>query len=283
MAVEPNDHKLPLGGKLYGPIKRSFDAQGRLVVERLRRGYKSAYFTPAELLGPQDPQLRNELPAIVPTITGIWDKSGRRLYAELGFDPDRWRVTSEFLRASIYEAANDFCVATQETFRTDFGLTYDAIREEIRKEIDAGRLQSGESMSQLTNRLLKYFQEGNRWRARRIAQTEATRAHHLARERSAKETGVVLGWEWVTTSASCPVCDAIARDVNNKSGKRLIKLGQAFAINGTNPTYRVKRFPPAHPHCRCTVKAVVDPLYTGDPVPVQWSSLIDFTLPAATV
>ena len=279
MAVEPNDHNLPLGGKLYGPIKASFDTQAKLALERIRYGKKQLFYTPKELLGPNDPQLRDELPKIIPEITAIWDKSGKRLYGEIRLDPDRWRVTSEYLRSAIYDASMTFCESTQATFIDDFALTYDQIREKIRQEIEAGRLKEGESLSQLTNRVAQYFRETNRWRARRIAQTEATRAHHLARERSAVDTGgVVQGWEWVTTSASCPICDAIARDVNNPTGRRRIRLGQPFAIRGDSPVYRVLRFPPAHPHCRCTTRPILDPIYSGSLEVVTWSGLLDFNL-----
>lgn len=280
MPVEPNDHNLPLGGRLYGPIKASFDAQARLVVDRLRAGRKSAYFTPAELLGPRDPQLRDQLERIIPEITGIWDKSGRRLYGEIKYDMTRWRVTSEYLRSAIMDATLAFCDSTQATFREELGLSYERIREQIRLEIEKGRLQEGESASQLTNRVAQYFRETNRWRARRIAQTEATRAHHLARERSAIETGgVVQGWEWVTTSQSCPICDAIARDVNNPTGRRQTRIGMAFAIRGDSAVYRNLRFPPAHPHCRCTTKAILDPIYSGSLTPTTWSGVIDFNNP----
>jgi hypothetical protein len=280
MPVEPNDHNLPLGGKLYPPIKRSFDAQARLVVDRLNAGRKSTFFTPAELLGPNDPQLRDELPRIIPVISGIWDKSGKRLYGEIGFDPERWRVTSEYLRSAIQDSAMQFAESTQATFREDLALTCEQIRQEIRDDIEASRLREGESLSQLTKRVAKYFTETNRWRARRIAQTEATRAHHLARERSAIETGgVVQGWEWVTTSQSCPLCDAVARDVNNPTGKRRIRIGMPFAIRGTNPVYSTKRFPPLHPACRCTVRAVLDPIYSGSLEVPTWSQAIDFNNP----
>lgn len=280
MPVEPNDHNLPLGGKLYSPIKRSFDAQARLVLDRLKAGRKSAFFTPAELLGPNDPQLRDELPRIIPEITGIWDKSGKRLYGEIGFDPNRWRVTSEYLRSAIQDSAMQFAESTQATFREDLALTYEQIRQEIRDDIEASRLREGESVSQLTKRVAKYFQDTNRWRVRRIAQTEATRAHHLARERSAIETGgVVQGWEWVTTSQSCPICDAIARDVNNPTGKRQVRIGIPFAIRGTNPVYSSLRFPPAHPSCRCTSRAILDPIYSGSLTPTTWSGIIDFNNP----
>lgn len=270
--TEPNDFNLPLGSGIYAKILRSFNAQGRLVVDRVRGERRTEiWYTPDELLRPSDPGLTDEIKAFIPEITSIWEKSGKRLYVEIGFDPDRWRVVSEFLRSAIRDSVLDFAESTQKTFRDDLGLTYEEIKAAIRRELDEGRLQAGESMPELTKRLLKYFRDSNRPRARRIAQTEATRAHHLARERSARETGVVVGWEWRATSASCPVCDAIAADSSSPDGLRRVKFGEPFAFVGKNPEYREVRFPPAHPHCRCTTLPILDPVYSGDPTPIYWS------------
>ena len=272
---EPNDHKLPLGGRIYPVILRSFNAQAQLVKARINGEKKNVYYTPDELLRPDDPNLLDEYGAIVPEITGIWDRSGKRLLGEIGFDPSAWRVTSEYLRQSIQESVLDFCTETQASFRDDLFATYDQLKQAIRQEIDQGRLQNGESTSELTKRIMAYFRDSNRFRARRIAQTEAVRAHHNAREQSAKDTGVVIGWEWVTTSASCPICDAIANDPENPSGKRIIPIGERFATRGNNPNYRVIKYPPAHPFCRCTVKAVLNPAYNPNQKTVVFSLPVD--------
>lgn len=268
--LEPNDHRLPLGSRIYPILVKSFNAQGRLVLDRLA-GRKSMFYTPAELLRPSDPGLVDELEAIVPQISMIWDAGGKRLRSEVGLDPERWRVTSEFLRSAIRSATLSFAESTQASFAEAFRANYEATKAQIRAEIDAGRLQAGETTDQLSKRLRKYFQDSNRFRARRIAQTEATRAHHQAKEWSAIDSQVVVGWEWVTTSASCKICDAIAKDMNNPSGRRRIRLGQNFAVIGNDPKYKDIRFGPAHPHCRCTIRAILDAVHSGDPTPVSWS------------
>jgi len=272
MPIEPNDHNLPLGSRLYPILVGSFNAQARLVKERLT-GKKSIFYTPAELLRPSDKGLLEEYERIVPVITGIWDKSGKRLYRAVGLDPERWRVNSEYLKGAIRASTLNFAESTQATFHEDFNGHYDMLKHAIRAEIELGRLGAGDSTDQLTKRLMKYFQDNNRFRARRIAQTEAVRAHHLAMQWSAKDSGVVAGWQWVETSASCPICHAIAKDVNNPTGRRTVKLGQIFAVRGTNPDYKNIRHPPAHPFCRCTLKAVLEPSYTQDDKPIDWSFL----------
>jgi len=270
MPVEPNDHNLPLGSRIYPILVKNFNAQGRLVLDRLA-GRKSIFYTPAELLRPSDPALVDDIEQIIPHISLIWDKGGKRLRSEIGLDPDRWRVTSEFLRAAIRTATLSFAESTQASFVEDFQQNYDAAKNAIRAEIEAGRMNAGETTEQLAKRIQKYFQDTNRFRARRIAQTEAVRAHHQAKEWSAVDSQVVVGWEWITTSASCKICDAIARDMNNPSGRRRIRLGQNFAVIGDNPAYKNVRFPPAHPHCRCTIRAILDSVYSKDPTPVTWS------------
>lgn len=51
---------------------------------------------------------------------------------------------------------------------------------------------------------------------------------------------------------NCSLCETIARRAP------AVRLGQPFAVIGTNPTYSEIRFPPAHPHCNCTVIQVTD-------------------------
>jgi hypothetical protein len=269
---EPNDFNLPLGSRVYRTILGSFNDQARLVIDRVRSEKRSdIFYAPSELLRPSDPSLIDEMDAFIPEFAGIWEKSGKRLHLEIGLNPDRWRVVSEALRGAIRDSVLDFAVSTQATFRDDLFATYDELKAAIRRDIDEGRLQNGESMPELTKRLMKYFRDSNRARARRIAQTEATRAHHLARVRSAKDAGVVVGWEWRATSASCPVCDAIASDETSPDGLRRVKLGQPFAFVGKIPEYRQIDFPPAHPHCRCTTLPILDAAYSGDPAPIHWS------------
>jgi hypothetical protein len=268
--LEPNDHNLPLGSKLYPILVGSFNAQAKLIKERLS-GKKSVFYTPTELLRPSDKGLLDETEKIVPVISAIWDAGGKRLYRSIGFDAERWRVNNEYLRRAIKESVLDFAASTQQTFRDDFNLNYEEIKDEIRAEIAAGRLAAGETTDQLTRRIMHYFQDTNRFRARRIAQTEAVRAHHLATVWSARDSKVVVGWQWVETSASCPVCHAIATDANNPTGRRIVRLGQNFAVRGNNPTYKNIQFPPAHPFCRCTIKAILDAAYSGDSKPITWS------------
>lgn len=270
--IEPNDHNLPLGSGMYRVILKSFNAQGRIVVERVRGERRSDVFrAPSELLRPGDPSLIEDVDAFVPEITRIWERSGRRLYADIGFDPDRWRVVNEFLRSAIRRSVLDFAVSTQKTFHDELLENYASTLDAIRDELDKGRLQSGEAMPQLAKRIMQFFRDGNRARARRIAQTEATRAHHVAREQSARQSGVVVGWEWVATSASCPLCDAIASDSSSPDGRRRVKIGQPFAFVGSKSSYREVRFPPGHPHCRCTTRPILDAAYSKDPTPVYWS------------
>ena len=49
-----------------------------------------------------------------------------------------------------------------------------------------------------------------------------------------------------------------------------IKLGQAFAVIGSNPTYSTVRTPPFHPLCQCSLAPILD----TDPQP-QWSATLE--------
>jgi SPP1 gp7 family putative phage head morphogenesis protein len=82
-------------------------------------------------------------------------------------------------------------------------------------------------------------------RAQLIAQTETTRAAAEGARIGFAQTEGINEWEWaaVADERVCPICGGL-------HGKRAV-LGQPFVWNGAQYT------PPAHPGCRCFVRAVI--------------------------
>ena len=195
----------------------------------------------------------------VPKLQAIWEDSGRGLRTRVGLDPDRWQVVNPRLDAAIRSAALDLAATTLATTVKQVNQALARTREELA----AGAL-AGDNGAELRKRVEGVFEGLGKSGARRIAQTEAARGHHLAQEIAARESGIVVGWEMLLSDDACPICKAI------QDKAKFTRLGSDFAVIGDHPTYSRMRFPPFHPHCGCTVLEVVDPAISGEPEP-KWS------------
>jgi hypothetical protein len=185
---------------------------------------------------------------MTPTFTAIWDKAGSQFARQVGLDPSQWDVTNPYLAQKIQNATFAFCSDTNATTTKDLQTAY----ADLRAALYEGRVAHGEALPQLTKRVQGVFEDAEKWRARRIAQTESTRAMFQAKDEQAKRSNVVVGWRWSLSRDACPTCVAIA------ARKPVVKLGEPFAIIGNNPTYSTIYHPPAHPHCGCSVVPILD-------------------------
>ena len=134
----------------------------------------------------------------VPLIETIWDQAGQKFTSSIGLDPDSWDVTNPKTQEAIDALTLDFCKATNETTSMDL---HDAV-EEVRKAVRDGLITGGQSIDALTERVNAIFDGAEKWRARRIAVTESSRAVHEAQLLQGKESGVVTGWRWLASSAT---------------------------------------------------------------------------------
>ena len=185
---------------------------------------------------------------MTPMLTYTWEYASQRFAPRVGLDPNAWSVVDVNTARMIKDAALAFCDSTNAT--TSLQLE-DALAK-TREELNAGVVDRGESIEKLTKRINKIFDTAETWRARRIAQTETSRAVHAAQEQTAIASGVVTGWRWLLSSDACPLCHKVAREAS------AVRLGQPFAVVGDDPNYSVVKFPPLHPHCNCTVVEILD-------------------------
>jgi hypothetical protein len=202
---------------------------------------------------------RDMTQAFTPVITGIWDESGKNFLAKIDFDPDEWQVSNPNTRQKIHDATFAFCHETNATTSRFLAVAI----EQLKQELAVGIVDKGEGPRELTKRVQAIFDQAETWRARRIAVTENSRARHAAEEVSAEQSGVVAGWEWLVSTGACPLCHFIANEVKS------VRLGQDFAVVGKSADYSRIRTPPAHPHCTCSMIAVLTPEY-GGPADHQW-------------
>lgn len=194
-------------------------------------------------------------------IEAEWDKAGGRFASRMGLDPNIWEVTSPKIQDAINSASLKFCRSTNETTRLELN---DAL-DRTRVLLGQGLIDKGESIATLTKMVKVVFDKSETWRARRIAASEASRAHHSAELMAARDSGVVTGFKWLLSEDACPLCQTVSRRVG------VVKLGQAFAKVGDDPDYSRIEVPPLHPNCQCSLEEIT--IYDEQP---EWgSTLID--------
>jgi hypothetical protein len=257
---EDNTYDLPEGSPIRKVLRRYFrDQMKRMTGFVAKIGGEIPRFFP-KLSDYDDPMAA----AMTPILGVYWDRSGKALRGRLGLDPDEWRVTDPNVHQAVAEASLKFCAATNAT--TDKKVA--EAREAVRDALSRGLVGHGETVPQLTARIKEIFQDATTSRAKRIAQTEASRAVHAASEMSAVQSRVVRSKRILLSSNSCPVCVQIAQDAGS------INLGEAFGRVGHDPDYSSIRMPPIHPHCRCSVvydliEQFSEPVPAYDPAPKE--------------
>jgi hypothetical protein len=262
--AEPNTFGLPEGDDVRKELVRMFRAQQREILGRINPPIKSTIApTAAGLPGPDwwEQQTLAEVERMTPLIEAYWQTAGEGLYSRIGLDPNAWQVTSPYTQDAIRSATFDFCDATNATTSQEI---HDALAD-LEQSLEEGITQTGDSVRVLTDRVMAIFDNAERWRARRIAQTETARAVHSAQQTAGADSGVISGWEWLLSTGACPICYEI------HDNARFVRVGQSFATVGNHPTYSDIRHPPAHPGCRCTLLEVLLPEYGGPIEQPQWT------------
>jgi hypothetical protein len=256
---EDNTYHLPDGEEIEADLRRFFEAQMAAVL-----GVMSDQGEPLPANMPDmgvwnEPMER----AMTPTIGVYWDQAGRKMQTQLGLDPNDWKVTDPHTRAMIRRATLNFCAATNATTTDNLGRALDRLREQLIE----GIVTEGESLPELTKRVQSVFENAEKFRARRIAITEASRAVHAAGEESARQSGVVVGIKLLLSANSCPLCHEIAEKCPQ------VRLGDNFAVIGDHPDYKDIPFPPIHPGCRCSTTQILHEDYGGPANPIFYPPL----------
>lgn len=166
-----------------------------------------------------------------PVIEIMIDKSGQQLLERVGASPDVFAVFNKEVKAQAKKLALNLSKSTLDTTTKAINDALDQTRQAM-----AEGLEAGESVKEMANRLQDIFQNAEKNRVWLIAQTEASKAHHEGLRVSAKESGVVKYFEWLSSSDPCPLC----QELNGKT----IKLDGEL--------------PPRHPGCMCAVLENVD-------------------------
>lgn len=186
----------------------------------------------------------------------LFDKSARKARLSFGQKTaDTWDIQSQAVYKQIREHAIKLVQSTIADIQAETEAEANRIIDEFRTELLEGQ-KRGETLKSKVNRLARYFGEQARWKARRIAITEASRGVNYGYLAATADLDVVVGYEWLLSDDACDWCKSVGM-VNGKPRK--VKKGQPFATGQSNDDYYSTIYAaPLHPSCRCTLVGVLD-------------------------
>lgn len=273
--AEANAFGLPNGE----PIASAWSRVIRNQKVALRKLLDNARFANATIVSPGVDQAmrvwRQDLNAftdemtgrMLPYMTTVLTRSGNKIRSRVGLQKaDDWFIRDPGRVQAIESTVLDLCKDTLDVI----GLDAAAKVSTIRAELIAGEIDDGTGgWKDLYTSLDKFFDESAKWRAARIARTEASRAANWGIRAAAEEIDDLLGFEWLMAPGACQACQIVGKTLDGQP--RRVTKGNPFATdvgpkitNADDPErrrvipeeYRQIRFAPLHPHCRCSLKPI---------------------------
>lgn len=188
---------------------------------------------------------RDEAASVTPLMMGlVGDAAIDASETELGirFDLSNQTVL-DFVRTYAYKFADK---------------TSDTSASEVRDLLTRAETE-GWSVRELTANLDGLSESWDTARAGTIARTETIRAANAGAIASYKAAGITLK-VWISDAGSCPYCAALNGKVIGIDDA-FLKMGQSYQPDGAKApmtvSYEDVNGPPAHPNCRCAVRAEV--------------------------
>lgn len=274
---KPREATIPasMENRLYKAVRALHDAawdELKLVVEaRIAQAMGSMTLkagkygvTDHDMTAHLDPKVKRFIVAI----DGEIEAGG--LKARVGLrqkDAGEWDIRS----TAIYDQIRTHVIKLAESTLADIKASTleetQRVISEIQGEVLAGQ-QAGENMRDRVKRIERFFGEESRWKARRIATTEASRAANWGYLAATADADWIVGYEWLLSADACPQCKAVGTVANGQP--RRVKKGSPFATGQSkDPFYATIQAPPLHPGCRCTLTGIIE-----DDAPREWDEAV---------
>ena len=189
-------------------------------------------------------------------IEAIVDRTDKEVRYRYGLDDaSDWRIESVETYESIKSAALDLCDTTLADMEAETGRKAESLIESVRSDLLSGQ-KAGITRGKLSNELAKYFAETARWKARRIARTEASRGVNTGYLVSTAKQDWVVGYEWLMAGDACDLCVKVGT-VDGRP-RRWRKGDMVATDKAARRAYSSVPSPPLHPNCFCGLVPILD-------------------------
>tara|TARA_R110002012_G_scaffold269087_1_gene453133 strand:+ start:181 stop:1008 length:828 start_codon:yes stop_codon:yes gene_type:complete len=129
-------------------------------------------------------------------------------------------------------------------------------------------LERGESPAELANRVQDWAKRGGdidrqaKWRATRVARTEASRVLNEGQIAAWEEAGIER-MQWLVAPSPCEFCEMMKKKASVGITSSFFSQGDSLVTNTGKRLdfdYAAINGPPLHPNCRCTLVPVIEGL-----------------------
>lgn len=208
---------------------------------------------------------------MVPYMTTIITRNGNTIRTRRGFKKaDDWFIRDPGRVKALESTVLDLC---KDTLDVIAGEGAEKVAK-VRQRLIAGEIDDGSGgWIDVYDSLDEYFDESSKWRASRIARTEASRAANWGIRASAEELPDLVGFQWMMAPGACAACLRAGRRADGKPrtvrknepfvrnyGPKVTNLGDPERQRTIPEEYRQIQFAPLHPNCRCSVRPIFEPL-----------------------
>ncbi len=192
--------KLPSGKAMIPILVKHFIRQQRQVMGSLQKAMVNKKQLPSKFVPIEEwsQELADEL---FPVVELYIEQGSDKLLADVGASPDVFSISDPNVQEWLKQYTFDFA---ESTTNTTTKLLNDAL-DSVRSELAEGLLE-GDAINALTRRIQSIFENATKQRSQLIAKTEGQRAYLQGQQKSAIESGVVEGFEHLTSTGACPVC-----------------------------------------------------------------------------
>jgi len=205
---------------------------------------------------------KDDARSIFPALELHYDSAGRNAISRLGVSNTKpWNITNPHTQTVIRDHSFVICSETAATTSLQINVAI----EKLRAELAAGALPTGFGPRELSKRISGIFNNAERYRADRIARTEAAMATEDGDTLAGKQSGVVVGYRPLLSPDACELCvDAASRWPVVSMEDAMTGVGQYGGMKGSS-----RKLPTYHPNCMCSKAAIldVDAAKYGLPVP----------------
>jgi HK97 family phage portal protein len=161
----------------------------------------------------------------------VMEQSGKDAVAEVGVSVD-----FDLQNPRALNWLNDHALEDTNSYSS-------TIKDDIALRIQEG-VEMGASTDDIAGMIEEFFGTQSDYRAERLARTEVINAYNGGNLEGYRQSGVVVGKEWLPDESACDICLGNADD-------GVIGLDEDFSSGDDAPT--------AHPNCECSLQPV-----TGD-------------------
>jgi HK97 family phage portal protein len=238
---------LPKGERIAEILRSTFRQQRAEVLRRVRKDVADGAVQkgPLPRAGWTDlTSYRKEMSRKAnPVVAMYYDQGAKQLRSKLNVQGDDWNIANPQARRAYERATMEFC---DETNRATSMQLDDALAR-LRQDLADGTASTENTVAELTKRVNAVFDNAEKYRAKRIAVTESSRAVHQGEVLWAEQSGLKLRMRVLLSTDACPLCEEAA--AQNVDG---VEPGGELMNDGGDGPYSSVTSVPLHPNCQCS-------------------------------